>query len=221
MDITRVHSRISVKKLAVMGLLCAVAFGVMATLRLPVSFLTYEPKDVIITIGGFMLGPLAAAAISIVVAFLEMITVSDSGLIGMLMNALAGCSFACTASFIYSRKHNIKGAVVGLSAGVVAMTAIMILWNYLVTPLYLNVERQEVVKIIIPLLLPFNILKAAGNMALVLLLYKPLVTAVRKANLLPPSNSGKSGKLEPIIIIAAVVLLITCVLLFLVLKKVI
>ena len=58
-------------------------------------------------------------------------------------------------------------------------------------------------------------------MALVMLLYKPVVTAVRKAGLLPPSEGGKAAKLDPFFIVAAIVLLVTCILLFLVLKGVI
>lgn len=225
MNTTRTNSRINAKKLAVMAMLCAIAYVVMFTLRIPVKFLTYEPKDSIITIGGFMLGPLAAAAMSIVVAFLEMITVSDSGPIGMLMNVMAACAFSCTASFIYLRKRTMKGAVIGLSAGVFAMTAIMLLWNYLITPYYMGGDiaeaRQTVVGMMVTLLLPFNLLKAVGNMALVMLLYKPVVTAVRKAGLLPPSEGGKAAKLDPFFIVAAIVLLVTCILLFLVLKGVI
>lgn len=224
-NIMRAKSKISVKTLTVMAVLSAIAFVLMAVARIPVAFLTYEPKDAIITIGGFMMGPLAAAAMSIVVAFLEMITVSDSGLIGMLMNTLAACSFACTASFIYSRKRSMKGAVIGLSVGVVVMTAIMLLWNYLITPFYMGGDigesRQQVVGMMVTLLLPFNLLKAVGNMALVMLLYKPLITAVRKARLLPPSKSGKEAKPAPFFVLAAIVLLVTCILLFLVLKGII
>ncbi|NLL38741.1 MAG: ECF transporter S component [Clostridiales bacterium] len=224
-NIVGAKSKTNVKTLAVMAMLCAIAYVLLVVARVPVAFLTYEPKDAIITIGGFMLGPLAAAAMSIVIAFMEMITVSDSGLIGMIMNALAACSFSCTAAFIYTRKRSMKGAVIGLSAGVIAMTALMLLWNYLITPFYLGGDiteaRQKVVSMMVTLLLPFNFLKAVGNMAIVMLLYKPVVTAVRKAGLLPPSKSGKDAKLDPFFILAAVVLLITCILLFLVLKGVI
>ena len=44
------------RRLAVMGLLCAVAYVIVAVCRIPiVSFLKYEPKDVVIVIGGFLL----------------------------------------------------------------------------------------------------------------------------------------------------------------------
>ena len=57
----------------------------------------------ILTIGGFLLGPLASAAMSVVVSFVEMFTVSDTGIIGFVMNVLSSCSFACTAAVIYKK----------------------------------------------------------------------------------------------------------------------
>jgi riboflavin transporter FmnP len=70
----------------------------VALVRIPVVlFLKYEPKDVVITIGGFLLGPMASLIISALVSLIEMFTISDTGPIGCLMNLLSTCSFACTA----------------------------------------------------------------------------------------------------------------------------
>ena len=123
-----------------------------------VMFLDFDFKDVVICIGGFTFGPLAAAVISILVAFIEMITISTTGPIGFIMNALATCAFCCTASFIYKKMHTKKGAVLGLACGVVALTAVMLLWNYLITPIYMGMDREEiVVPMLIPVFLPFNL----------------------------------------------------------------
>lgn len=56
------------KKLTIIGMLCALAIVAVVTLRVPiVPFppLFYEPKDVIILIGGFMFGPVWALIISL------------------------------------------------------------------------------------------------------------------------------------------------------------
>ena len=46
------------KKLTVLAMLCAVAYVIVALVRIPVvMFLKYEPKDVIIAFGGFLYGP--------------------------------------------------------------------------------------------------------------------------------------------------------------------
>ena len=80
-----------------------------------VMFLDFDFKDVVVCIGGFTFGPFAAAIISILVAFIEMLTISHTGPIGFIMNVLATCAFSCTACFIYKKVHSKKGAVLGLS----------------------------------------------------------------------------------------------------------
>jgi len=65
--------------------------------------------------------------------------------------------------------------------------------------------------------LPFNLLKAGLNSALVLFLYKPIVTALRKARLVEAHPQGKGTSKIGIYLFAAV-LLITCVVLILVIK---
>ena len=184
-------------------------------------FLKYEPKDVVITIAGFLFGPFSSFVISLVVSLLEMITISDTGPIGAMMNLLSTCSFACTAAFIYKKKHDIWGAVLGLLAGCVAMIGVMMLWNWLISPLYMKATRSEVVAMLIPVFLPFNALKAGLNSALVLGLYKPLTNALRKARLLPERKEQATGKKKVGIYLLAGGLLATCVVLLLVWQGVI
>ena len=96
----------SVKEMVLIAMLAAIAYVVVAFIRIPVVlFLKYEPKDVIITIGGFLLGPLAAFVTSLVVSLVEMVSISDTGPIGALMNLLSTCSFACTAALFYKKRH--------------------------------------------------------------------------------------------------------------------
>ena len=67
--------------------------------------LSYEPKDVVIAIGGFLYGPLAALGISLVVSFIEMLTISSTGWIGFVMNFLSSAAFAGTAALLLSLIH--------------------------------------------------------------------------------------------------------------------
>ena len=207
----------SVKEMVLIAMLAAIAYVIMALIRIPVVlFLKYEPKDVIITIGGFLMGPMAAFITSFVVSLVEMVTVSDTGPIGALMNLLSTCSFACTAALFYKKRHTLSGAILGLLLGAAVMVGAMILWNWLITPLYMGVERSVVEGMLLTAFLPFNLLKAGLNSALTLVLYKPLVTALRKANLAPSQmqSTGKSSKTG--VLILGLILLATCVLLLLV-----
>ena len=211
------------KKLTMIGMLCAIAYAVMVVGRVPiVLFLKYDPKDVIITIGGFIFGPFTSFTISFIVSLIEMFTVSDTGFIGCVMNILSSCSFACLAAYIYKKKHTLSGAVIGLFCGLAFMTVVMLLWNYLVTPIYLGYPREAVAELLIPAILPFNLLKGGINLALTILIYKHVVNALRKAKLIVESK-GEAGDKSSVmgIMFVASVILITGILVALVLKGVI
>ena len=210
--------RFSVKKLVLLAMLAAMAYVIVSLVRIPVVlFLKYEPKDVVITIGGFLLGPMAAFITSLVVSLLEMVTISETGPIGCLMNLISTCAFSCTAAFIYKRRHTLSGAVSGLAVGGVFMVILMLLWNWLITPLYMGVERSVVEGMLLPAFLPFNTLKAGLNSALILLLYKPLVTGLRKTGLVD-TGSSQSGSSKISIYLLGAGLLATCIVLLLVLQ---
>ena len=203
------------RKLVLLAMLAAISYLIVSYIRIPVVlFLKYEPKDVIITIGGFLLGPMASFIISVLVSLLEMVTISETGPIGCLMNLISTCAFACVAALIYKKKHSLWGAVLGLLAGSVSMICVMLLWNWLITPLYMGVPRQTVEGMLLTVFLPFNALKAGLNTALTLGLYKPLTAALRRAKLLPPSQ--KKGSAKPGVYLLAVFLLAICILLLLV-----
>lgn len=210
------------KKITLLGMLAAIAYVVIFLCHFlipPVAgFLTLDVKDTIIAISGFIFGPLSAALVAIVVAAVEMVTISATGLIGLVMNILSSCCFACVAAFIYKRKHTLKGAITGLIVGCLAATAVMLLWNVLITPLYLNQPREAVIGMLIPTLLPFNLGKYILNAAITMLIYKPIVTALRKANLLAPSSSDAAPvqkKQHLGTILVSLLILITCILGFL------
>ena len=214
------------KKLAVLAMLSALAYLVMFVGRIPAVpvfpgfVLNYEPKDVIIAIGGFLFGPLSAFAMSAVVSLVEMITVSSTGWIGCVMNIVSTCSFVCTAAFIYHRKRGIKTAALGLAAGLVRMTAVMILWNYFLTPIYTGMPRDAVAKLLIPAFLPFNLLKGGLNAGVTMLIYKPVTVALRKSRLLPVPENAESvkGRVNIGAILLSCFVIITCVLFILVFR---
>lgn len=209
----------NVKKMVLIAMMAAIGYLLAFFIRIPVfGFLSFEPKDTILTIGGFLLGPMSAFIASFVVSLVEMVTFSTTGPIGCLMNLISSCSFACTAALIYKKRRNLSGAIVGLAVGSVTVVVTMLLWNYLITPLYMTgTSRSDVAAMLLPVFLPFNALKAAFNTALTLLLYKPLVNALRRTGLVE-RKSAPGGKSKIGLYIFAGVLLITCILFLLVLQ---
>ena len=188
-----------------LAMLTAIAVAADIFLRLPNigGFLTYEPKDVILTIGAFIFGPVAGLIMSLVVCTIEMVTISTTGVIGLLMNFLASGVFIGVASVIYYRKKTLSRAIIGLIAGSLSMIVIMLLWNYIMTPIFMGVPREAVLEMFLPLLIPFNAIKTGLNSALVLLLYKGVVTALRKSKLVPEREAydGTDKKMNTILII--------------------
>ena len=147
------------KMLTSTAMLCAIAYIAVAACRIPVVlFLKYDPKDVIITLGGLIWGPMTSCFVSVIVSLIEMLTISETGILGCLMNILSTCSFACTTSLIYKKKHTLAGAVTGLFVGSLTMVVVMLLWNYLITPFYMGYPREAVARLLLPAFLPYNLL---------------------------------------------------------------
>ena len=181
------------KKITTLGMLCALAVIVNLLIHFPlipsVEFLSYDAKDVIIVIGGFIYGPGSAFIMSVITSLLE-IMYRGGNLLDVLMNVISTCTFACVAAWIYKRDHTREGAFIGLGAGIVCCVLSMLLWNYIVTPIYFGMPREAVVSILIPGILPFNLLKCGLNPGLTLFLYKPIVGVFRRTSLVEHSSGG-------------------------------
>lgn len=189
----------SIRRLTVSAMLTALAYACVAlsSVVFPIKidgFLSLECKDAVLMIGAFLFGPGTGFVMALIVAMLEFLTFSGTGWIGLLMNVLSSALFVCPAAAIYRRRRTFGGALIGLGCGAAAMCAGMLLWNYVMTPIYMGVERATVVGLLLPVILPFNLLKAALNGALTMLLYHSVATALRKARLLPPSGGSSSGR---------------------------
>lgn len=177
------------------AVLCAIAFAAVAIGRVPiVLFLKYDPKDTIIALGGFLFGPMASFYVSVIVSAVEMLTISETGILGCLMNIVSSCSFACIASLVYQKKKTLRGAVIGLAAGCITMICIMLLWNYFITPIYMGYPKEAVARLLLPVFLPFNLLKGGLNAVFTFLLYKPIVQALRKTGTVKINDSKQPQK---------------------------
>lgn len=217
------------RTLAVCGMLCAIAFAlvslshfVMPAIIPAAPWLKYDPKDIILAIGGLLLGPVPAISMSLIVSLLEMLTFSETGWIGFVMNVVSSCAFILPAAILYSRRRKLGSAVAGLVFGVVLVTVVMLLWNYLLTPLYMGMPREAIKDLLIPAFLPFNLIKGILNASFTFIVYKPLSKALKKAKLLPSEENAKtSGKLYAAVALLAVVAISACVVVLLILNGVI
>ena len=185
---------LTTEKMVGIGIFSALAFVASLFVRFPVQFLTFDAKDAVITIAAFVYGPLSAVLISLIVAFIEMITVSTTMWYGFLMNFASSAIFSVTASIIYRKKRNLNGAIISLYSAIAATVGIMVLLNIFITPLYfgLPVAAPMVMEMLPTLLLPFNFAKALMNSAIVMLIYKPVVTALKRLGIVK-THGGSSA----------------------------
>ena len=186
-------SGLKIRNMVFIAMFAAMAYVAMLFIHIKVSFLTLDVKDAVITLCGLYFGPLGALFISVLVPLFELISVSDTGPYGLIMNILGSVSFSMTASLIYRWKKTFKGAILALGSAAVTMVGVMMLANLLITPYYMGVTADAVRGMIPTLLLPFNAVKAVLNVGFVLLFYKSLSRALRKTGFLPRSKSARAG----------------------------
>ncbi len=215
--------KLSPRTVAVLAMFVALSFvSVLLSKVIPnvAGFLSYEPKDAVIVIAGFIFGPFACVIVSVLVSLIEMVSISTTGVYGFLMNVVSTCAFAVPAAWLYQKNRTQKGALLGLGLGVLLMALCMVIWNYIITPYYMGVPRETVAGMLATVFLPFNLIKGGLNAALTLLLYKPVVTALRRAGLVAEAKSGK-GRFSLGFTLFALAVLLTFVLLLLVMLGVI
>lgn len=204
------------KKMTTVGILCGMALVLALTLYIPivpaVSFLKYEPKDVVMVVGGFIYGPMTVVLMSVIVSILE-IFFRAGNLLDVIMNVISTVAFAGTAALIYQKKHTKNGAVLGLTLGVVLTVILMMIWNYIVTPIYYQMPREAVVALMIPGLLPFNLIKYGMNAGITLVMYKPIVNVLRRFKMVEGCSGKKDTQKGMVLLGLFVVLTLVCVIL--------
>lgn len=162
-------------KLAKMAMLTAISCVLVLLIRIPfppAPFLVYDPADVPIYITAFAFGPMAGLGVTLVVSLIQAFALGGDGVYGFLMHFIATGLFVILAGMMYKRNKTKKGAVTALIAGVLIMTAGMCVANYFITPLFMGVPRQAVIPMILPVIVPFNLMKGGINALITFLLYK-------------------------------------------------
>ncbi|MBR4015861.1 MAG: ECF transporter S component [Anaerotignum sp.] len=176
--------RISTRQMVSMAMLGAISIVLVAAVHFPLipaaAFLEYDPADIPILIGAFAFGPVAGLLMTIVVSFIQGITVSaQSGIIGIVMHILATGSCVLVAGCIYSRNKTRKTAIIALVCGALTQTLAMIGMNMIFTPLFMGAPLEVVMSMMVPAIIPFNLLKAGINCTITFFLYKSISHLVK------------------------------------------
>lgn len=214
-------SRVKILHMAVVAVFCALAYACQFVFRIHVSFLTFDAKDAVMAVGAMVFGPVWGVVMALIVALLEFLTISGTGVYGLIMNFASSAAFCGICAGVYRYRRTMTGAVLGLGAAVLGTTALMMVLNLLVTPYYMTGGSVEAVVEILPtLLLPFNLTKTLLNAALVWVLYKPVSVALKKARVIKGGpDSFALNKKTVLVMLAALALIAACVVVFLVVLK--
>ena len=174
------------RQLVTMALMCAI--GVLLSFvefpLLPgVTWLKYDASAMPAMMCGFAFGPAAGLAVGVVVHGILMADFS-----GAVMNILVVAGFILPAALVYRRSRTFKSGVVGLVLSAITATVMAILGNLVITPMWLGVPLDAVVAMILPILTPFNLIKAGINAVLTLIVYKSI------SNLITPKKKQVKGR---------------------------
>ena len=170
-------------QLVKMAMMIAISCVLVLLIRIPfpaAPFLKYDPADIPIFITTFAFGPIAGFVVTVVVSFLQAFILGDDSIYGFIMHVLATGAFVLIAGSIYRKQKTKTGAIVALTAGTITMTIVMVIANYFVTPFYMGVPTTAVVEMLLPIIVPFNLLKAGINSVLTFLLYKRISKFLHK-----------------------------------------
>jgi riboflavin transporter FmnP len=180
------------------SILAALSVGVIYLVRLPLipsaSFLEYDPADIFILLAGLFLGWQYGLGTLVAASAVQALTVSSgSGVYGFVMHVIATgalLTVTCLVREITLRKQ-LKDLIflpVCLVLGCIAMTAVMVPANLLITPAFMSeimgIPRETVDSMIKDLMftgiIPFNALKSGINSAIACVLFFSLKPVLQK-----------------------------------------
>ncbi len=177
------------KQLVTMALMCAIG-AMLSFVEFPLvpaaPFLKYDASLVPAMVCGFAYGPAAGIAVGTIGAIIHGIMLAD--LTGCIMNILVVFGFILPAALVYKRSRTYKFAIAGLALGIAGALVMALIGNLTLTPLYMGVPLEAVVEMIIPILIPFNLVKGALNAVLTLVVYKSI------SNVITPKKHQVKGK---------------------------
>lgn len=169
----------STRRIAVTALFCALSF-ILTFVEIPIfppaPWLTYDPSGIVAFVAALVFGPSTGAVVVILPWVLR--TFVTFNVYGHIMAILANVALVVPAALIARRTAGARGLVVGMLVGAVISLVACILGNLVITPLYTAVSVEDVIAMIVPILLPFNLLKIVINCVVTALIQKPVSQVV-------------------------------------------
>ena len=169
----------NIRRMVLMAMLAAISLVMVMFIRIPLfpaaPYLEYDMADIPIMLGAFLLGPSAGLTILFIASTIQAFFLGGNGIIGLIMHFVASGALIVVASIIYRRgKEKTSKLIIGLILGSLTMTGLMIPFNLLFTPILTGMPVNAVAAMILPILLPFNLLKAGCNSLIFFFIFKSI-----------------------------------------------
>lgn len=177
------ENRWSTKQLVVMALMCAIAL-LLSFIEFPLfpaaPFLKLDFSLVPTTVVGFAYGAGPGLVVGLACAVAH--AAITGNWVGCLMSCIVAVVYIVPAAIIYRRMHTMKGGIVGLVVSTVCLVVGIIVANLIIDPLFYGMPFEAVAALVVPAILPFNVIKGVLVSALTLLVYKSI------SNLITPTK---------------------------------
>lgn len=174
--VNRRSTSAAIYRIAFIGIMAGLSL-VLMLVRFPLvpsaGWLEYDLGDIPILLTAIVAGPIPALFTLLITVLIEMVTISKGGFWGMIMHLLATGSMILILSAIYRRRPTNKSLIAGLVMAALTLVAVMIPMNLVITPLFMpGMSARDVLPMIVPILLPFNLMKGLLHGLIVFSLYK-------------------------------------------------
>ena len=169
---------IDTRRIALAALFTAASL-ILSFIQVPIfpaaPWLMYDPSGIVCLIAALAFGPKLGAAVAII-SWVPRVFLDP---FGAPMGMLSTCAFIVPAALVYAKGHHSRPAsLAGMVLGAALSVVLACAMNLVVTPLYTAVSVADVAAMIIPILLPFNVLKMAINIVAGQALLKPCMNVL-------------------------------------------
>lgn len=175
--------RKSTIRLALMAMIAAMAI-VVGLWKFPIipaaPFLEFDFADVIIHLCTLIFGPVAGLCVLLVVCLVQAFFLGGNGIVGLIMHFVASGAVVILLGTICGKKKTTGRLILALVLGTIVQTLIMIPMNYIFIPILFGATKEQIDALLLPALIPFNLIKAGANCLLTAIFYKLLGSVIAR-----------------------------------------
>ena len=154
------------RKVVYLGVLGAMAFILMGTFSIPIvpgaPYLRFEPGEIPGIIAACMMGPWAGVLVNAIKDILYFFLRAVS-IFGPMGDFIASASFAFLVGLVYQKFKTPGGFLAGSIIATVGRVVIMIPGNLIILGMQFGMTPMEVMDIMLPAIIPFNLIKSIIN----------------------------------------------------------